>query len=616
MSPRRLSLALGLATFTVAGISAALPWTIGTEEAARLVGRQLGAYGLSLGAEGPATLRLLPLPRLDFARTRITDQADAATLAEGGRLTIVLDPFSLVTGRIGIGSLTLDGARLPLSEDARWAGLLRRVSGQMRSGWFLRPHRLVLKDAVLIGLGQTEPEIQDLDLDLDWPAWGGTLDGTATFVWRGQRARASLTDLRPAALAEGTASPFTASLTWPGGSLSAEGDARRAAEPSRGLALEGTGRLETRSLPQTLAWIGRDAALAPLAETFALEGSFTAEGAALMLPRLRVRLGQNVLDGAAQASLATPRASVQATLAADSLNLAPLLGQLVRVLGLDGEERQAPALALQPFTGGDLDLRLSAAAARIGPVALEDMAASLLVRDGAVEIALNRAAIQGGTVKGRATLTSAGINGTETEVKAQGGLDQVDLGGLLIDLGAARWVLGPSQGSFSLEGRGRDLADLAARTAGRAVLSIDRGAIVGLDLADVIQRHGGVAAGALARRNGRTPFERASLSLRFADGIGEIAEGNLQASALSANLRGYVSLRDHSFRARAEVHPRTDLGRPGPLFDLAGPWDAVEVRAVRPGEAEPELPTGSAAPTAFQGVPGLILPGTARAYAP
>ncbi|GJD55896.1 AsmA family protein [Methylobacterium dankookense] len=616
MSPRRLSLTLGLATLTLAGVSAALPWTIGTEGAARLVGRELAAYGLSLHAEGPATLRLLPLPRLDFARTRIAEESAAAPLAEGGRLTIVLDPIGLMAGRIGIGSLTLDGTKLVLTDDARWAGPLRRLSEQVRAGWFVRPHRVVLKNAALAGPGHAEPEIRDLDLDLDWPAWGGSLDGRARFTWRGQRARANLTDLRPAALAEGTASPFAASLIWPGGSLSAEGDARLAAEPSRGLALEGTGKLETRSLPQTLAWIGRDAALAPLAETFALEGSFSAEGAAVMLPRLRVRLGQNVLDGAGQASLATPRAAVQATLAADSLNLAPLLGQLLRVLGLDGEERAAPALALHPFTGGDLDLRLSAAAARIGPVALEDMAASLLVRDGAVEIALNRAAVQGGTVKGRATLTSAGINGTETEVKAQGALDQVDLGGLLIDLGASRWVLGPSQGHFSFEGSGRDLADLAARTSGRAALTIDRGAIVGLDLADVIQRHGGVAAGALARRNGRTPFERASLSLRFADGVGEIAEGVLQASALSASLRGYVSLRDHSFRARAELHPRADSARPGPLFDLAGPWDAVTVRAARPGEAEPELPTSSAAPSAFHGVPGLILPGTARAYAP
>lgn len=613
MSPRRLSLALGFATLALAGLAAAHPWPVGTEEAVRRVGRELSAYGLSLGAEGPVTLLLLPLPRLDFARTRISGNGPAARpLAEDGRLAIVLDPLGLLAGRLGIGSLTLDGARLALDDDARWAGPLRHLAERVRAAGLVRPHRVVLKDCALVRPGEAEPEIRDLDLDLDWPAWGGSLDGKAAFTWRGQRAQASLTDLRPAALADGVASPFAASLTWPGGLLGAEGEARLGPE----VTLSGSGRLETRSLPQALAWIGRDAALAPLADAFALEGRFKAEGTAVMLPQLRVRLGQNVLDGAGQASLALPRAAVQATLAAESLNLAPLLGQLLRVLGLDGAGEPSAALALRPFTGGDLDLRLSAAAARLGPVALEDMAASLLVREGAVEIALNRAAVQGGTVKGRATLASAGINGSETEVKATGAIDQVDLGGLLADLGTTRWVLGPSQGHFALEGTGRDLAELAARASGRAVLVIDRGAIVGLDLADVIQRHGGVAAGALARRNGRTPFERAALGLRFADGVGEIAEGTLQASALGASLRGQVSLRDRSVRARAELHPRGEPARPGPLFDLAGPWDDVAVRVARPGEAEPDLRTHTAEPRAFQNTPGLVLPGTARAYAP
>ena len=612
MSPRRLPLVLGLASLGLAGFAAVHPWPVGTDVAARRVRRELAAYGLTLGAEGPTTLRLLPLPRLDFARTRIAADEAGVPLAEGARLSIVLDPLGLIAGRVGIGSLTLDGARLTLPEDGTWTGPLRRVAERVRAGGALRPHRVVLKDAVLVRPGRDEPEITDLDLDLDWPAWATSLDGTASFTWRGERARVTLADVRPAAFAQGVVSPFSASLSWPGGSVSAEGDARLAEDGARGLTLDGTGRLETRSLPRALAWIGRDAAFAPRAESFALEGSFKAEGAAVMLPRLRVRLGQNVLDGAGQANLATPRAAVQATLAADSLNLAPLLGQLLRVLGPD--EEAPTALALKPVTGGDLDLRLSAAAARIGPVALEDMAASVLVRDGAVEVALNRASVQGGTVKGRATLASAGINGSETEIKAQGSLDQVDLGGLLIDLGASRWVLGPSQGSFTLEGSGRDLADLAGRTSGRALLAIDRGAIVGLDLADVIQRHGGVASGALARRNGRTPFERASVSLRFADGIGEIAEGALTASALSASLKGQISLRDRSFRARAELHPRGETARPGPLFDLAGPWNAVTVRAARPGEAEPDLQ--AAAPRAFPSLPGLLLPGAARAYAP
>ncbi|MFH7191594.1 hypothetical protein ACHWGL_32375, partial [Klebsiella pneumoniae] len=81
--------------------------------------------------------------------------------------------------------------------------------------------------------------------------------------------------------------------------------------------------------------------------------------------------------------LGEARTAVQATLASDSLNLAPLLGGLMQIFGgstVDGALQGAQAIALGPLTGGDLDLRISAAESRIGPVLLNDLAASVLVR--------------------------------------------------------------------------------------------------------------------------------------------------------------------------------------------------------------------------------------------
>ncbi|MFC6775509.1 AsmA family protein [Methylobacterium gregans] len=439
-------------------------------------------------------------------------------------------------------------------------------------------------------------------------------EAQARFTWKGEAVRLGLTDLHPAALAAGDLSPFSARLVWgtssPSGTLSADGQARFA----DGLRLAGEGRLETRALPRLLAAFGHDAALLPLVQNFALEGRFETEGPAVMLPRLRVSLGQNGLDGAGAANFAQARIAVQATLAAESLDLGPLVAPSPRRWRATGA---GAAVALAPYTGGDLDLRLSAAAARLGPVALEDVAASVLVRDGAVELALNRAGLQGGTLKGRVALAPTEADPAETELKVQGALDQADLGALLADLGAARWVQGSGQGHLALESRGRDLAALVARLSGRAAVSVDRGTLVGLDLADVIQRNGGVAAGALARRNGRTPFERASLSVRFADGAGEFAEGALQAPSLSASLRGGFSLADRTLRARAELSPRAAVARPGPLFDLAGPWDDVAVRALR-GD-EPDLPASALAaePKSTESLRSpALLPARARAYAP
>ncbi|MFX6499050.1 hypothetical protein ABTG19_18970, partial [Acinetobacter baumannii] len=85
-------------------------------------------------------------------------------------------------------------------------------------------------------------------------------------------------------------------------------------------------------------------------------------------------------------------------------------------------------------------------------------------------------------------------------------------------VGASRWLTGPAHGQFALDATAPDSATLMTRLAGRANLAVESGTITGLDLADVIHRNGAVAPGPLARRNGRTAFERAAITLRFVDG--------------------------------------------------------------------------------------------------
>ncbi len=157
------------------------------------------------------------------------------------------------------------------------------------------------------------------------------------------------------------------------------------------------------------------------------------------------------------------------------------------------EDGTAP-VSLEPLSRGDLDLRISASEGQVGPLTVGDLAASILVRDAAVEVALNRARLRDGVLKGRLILTS-GADPTETEMKAQGGFDRIDLGGLMSDLGSARWVSGPLQGQFNLESHGRHAAGLVAGIAGRASIAIEGGALSGLDLTDVIHRNGGLAPG-------------------------------------------------------------------------------------------------------------------------
>ncbi|QGY01115.1 AsmA family protein [Methylobacterium mesophilicum SR1.6/6] len=609
MSLRRPILILALGSLVVAGFGLR-DWPVDGARATTFADRAFETYGLSVRVEGAASLTLLPLPRLTLNRVRVATASGGPALAEDGRLVLDLDPLSLLAGRAAVGGLRLDGARL--SADADWRAPVSRLAEQARAGATVRPRRLTVSGARLAG----GDEARDIDLDLAWPFWSASAEGSASLTWRGVPTRITLANLRPAELVQGRRSPFTAEVTWAGGNLAAEGTV---AAPGAGTALPvlaGKVRAETRSLPECLAWIGRDVPLSPLAGAFSIAGRFETTDRAVSWPSLRIGLGRNVLEGAGAVALGpgdAPRLSVQATLAAESLDLAPLVGDLRQVL-----DREPRPLALGPFTRGDLDLRLSAAEGRAGPVQVQDLAASVLVRNSAIEVAVNRARIQNGTFKGRVILAS-GSDPAATEMRAQGSLDRLDLGSLLNDIGAARWLTGPAHGQFALEASARDSAALLARLGGRASLVVEGGTITGLDLADVIHRNGAVAPGALARRNGRTAFERAAITLRFVDGIGEIAEAGLIGPSVGASLHGQVSLPERRVRARGSLalRPSSDPLR-GLVFEIAGPLSAPTAQTVARGEAaEPAERAGEALLTdAFKEPAALGIPGMARAYAP
>lgn len=635
MSLRHLLPALGLGALALALLVACLPWSVATPRLARAVGASLADhYGIAMTADGPVGFALLPLPRLDFEHVRLTAGTTAGpVLAEGGSLSLQLNMRALLAGRVDVDTLALTRTTITLpvdDADGRWSEPLRRLTARLSTEGVSRPRRLSLTDATVVGRDPRDGTVQtasDVDLFLSWPLWSSQVSLTGNFLWNETETRFGLSGVSPGELLAGRGSAFSARANWPAGDLAVEGTGTF----GDGLTLRGQGRLQTRSLRETLDWTGTDIALSPFVDRFALEGAFETSGRTLLLPRASVRLGDNRLEGAGSVAFGENRPAVQATLAAESLNLAPLLASLMQAFGLDDAAEAAEgwsdqSLALRPFTGGDLDLRLSAGSARLGPIVLDDLAASVLVREGSIEGALSRATVKGGTVKGRIALSTSAADRGETEMRVQGIVDGLDLGGLLVDLGQEGWVLGGAQGQFAVEGTGRTAALLVRRLSGRAALSIDGGTIAGLDLADVIHRNGALAAGSLARRNGRTVFERASLTLRFLDGVGEIGDGLLRTPALTASLRGTLSLPDRTLLAKADLMPRGGPGdgatRQGLSFDIAGPWDAMAVRAVpRDGsEPDPELRGGSMLVPKALRVPitggSVGLPATARAYAP
>jgi AsmA protein len=611
---RRLRLiAAGLAAAGV-GAAALTPWRI--EGAAALVGAQLARdYGLALAA-GPATFTLAPVPRLAFADATLRD-ADGAVLAEAGRLSAALGLAGLLQGRAEVTEIAAEGARIvlpsALAGGLRPAALQRAAQAAGRAaaeGSHLR--RLTLRDATVIRRARDggETRAESVDLTLAWPR-RGALEASGGLTWAGAPVRFDLTGPRPADLAAGQGSPAVLTLRWPDGRLDADGAVRL--EPGRPWTearWAGSARLGSRSVRGDLAWLKVPAALAPLVDGLDLEAQAEAGADGVVLSQVRAKVAGTVLDGAAGVAFADGRLALSGTLATDNLDLGPVLAPVAAALA-GGE-----ALDLAGATGGDLDLRLSAGRVGAGPLAFEDVAARLVVREGEVEALIGRASLSGGTLKGllalsRATLGSwtLGTATPGTEVKLQGAFNRVDVGPLFAELGQPRWLQGRAGGQVVLEASGATPADLASGLSGRLTVGLDGGELAGVDLEEVLHGRQG-----RDERRGRTPFERADLALRFTDGVGEITEASLRASALLAGLRGRVSIPERSLGARAEVAPREGHARPA-LFDLSGPWARPQV-ASAPPDVPPPFPAPSLARGPVSGPSAKSLPARASAFAP
>ncbi|PWN59186.1 AsmA family protein, partial [Chryseobacterium phosphatilyticum] len=200
--------------------------------------------------------------------------------------------------------------------DPRWSAAAERLTHSIAGADGDRPRRIILARCALKGRDPRDGTLQtarDVDLTISWPAWSDSLAVNGGLRWSDGSARITLTDLRPYALFSGGESPFTAALTWPTGSLSAQGNGSL----RDGLKASGTGSLQTRSLHKTLALTGGGLALSPFVEDFAVEGSFEAAAGQIQFPSVTVRSDGNVLEGAGSATFGPKRNAVQATLAAE-----------------------------------------------------------------------------------------------------------------------------------------------------------------------------------------------------------------------------------------------------------------------------------------------------------
>ena len=191
--------------------------------------------------------------------------------------------------------------------------------------------------------------------------------------------------------------------------------------------------------------------------------------------------------------------------------------------------------------------------------------------DGRIDVAPVSAQIYGGHVAGR-----IGIDTRANSVSATGNAAGVQLRSAVGKIGARAALEGSASGTFELTTSGATSKQMKRALAGNVVLDVRNGALVGIDLNDVVGSAGsflqsrGRQTGVLDERK-RTEFTQLTGSARIKDGVAVNDDLKAQTKTLVLTGSGRMDLAadelDYTLRTQVAAVP---AGSPDALRSLTG----------------------------------------------
>jgi AsmA protein len=559
--------ALGAAIGLVLGT---VRWPIDPSRVKRELTQGFGA----VDAPVRASLTLLPRPTLrvvgvhaDGAGLRLSASSAEATLGLGG----------LFTGAFEVLGLTLHDADLHIDLDAAGpalAALARRplTALTVKGGTveLLRPSRGWTTNASV-----TQAQFA-------WSAPDGPLRGVGTGRWRGQPIDVSAELGLPLDALRGGASSLRFSLDAPLAQLRLAGDLAPTGEAQGDLFL-GQASALAPSLPRLARWLGRAAPEALPLGGMELETKISATRSGARLGDATLTLGGQAFEGALDVSRGAEGVAVSGSLAADTLDLEPLLGPPPAWLDGRGGWSNRPILPA-PVPGLDLDLRVSASRAVWAGQALDDAAAAISQKQGRLSVKLLEAGYAHGALSGEMSVEERD-GACRTEVAAL--LENADLGDLLGNFGA-RAFTGQGSLKLNLRARGRSPAEIVGSADGEATVDIADGSVSSLNFEEALRR-GRRRLIDVARdmSAGATRFGAAHGRVEISAGEARFVDAATQAPGVSLAVTGAIDLAGRAWRAHVAARESADDGQPTPDgarldFALFGPWSGPVLTPLLP----------------------------------
>jgi AsmA protein len=572
-------LAICVAVVIAAGIAAisAASLLVSPDGARDAVKAQIRAVtGLDPVLRGPVEVSLFPYGTVSLVDVVLGEAGSRTPPLAADRLVAHLRFLPLLLGRIEIANIALDHPHIALDIDAdgrsNWSPLLAALAHALKPVERTASFTEIRIDhgtiAIAGGDRRKVESLTDVDLSLAWPAISKSFGATGRFTWHGEPVETSVIISDFLAALVGDTSGLKVRMNGAPLRLAFEGTISN--QPS--LKADGMLSAEAPSLRDALRWTGDTPAPGGGFGRFALKGQARLLGSAISLSGVNVELDGNAAEGVLTYA-ANGQNTWQGTLDASELDLTPYVST-VRVMASNSREWNRGPMSLDGLTAFEIDLRLSAAKVTIGHARLGRTAVAASLRGGKLVVTVGEAQAYGGIIRGSLALAKAESG---AEIKSDMQFTDVDLDSCLGELFGLRRVEGKGNMSFAVEGAGESVFALTRSISGTVNLTAEHGALAGINVEQVLRRLERRPLSPGDYRNGRTPFDKLTVSLKIANGAVSVADTTVDGAAVRIALAGTASIptRELDLKGTAAL-----LNGPNEVafelpFVVTGPWEGA-----------------------------------------
>jgi AsmA protein len=559
-------------------------WTLSGEALRQELAEQvMRTAGLRATSEGKASFAVLPRPRIKLENVIISDGKGALVIHTDvlrGHLRL----WPLLTGKMELSSVQLYSPEISLDYEerpfSRLGAIARAASADHAS------EEAKMADQARVGtitivdgtarfqqLGASRHvTLDNINLTLDWSQVSAPMSLNGTFRFQNEETELAAWLAKPADVLRGQQSAASLKLENPGLQFASNGVLSGAPN----MQFEGRVTAATRNMTHLVETLGLKSPFPLAVHQVSITSQARASMTSLALSGLKLTADGNAFEGTLAVQPGATRPSVSGTLASDLIVLAPIVAELPDLTNDEGHWNKSP-LSLSSLDVADMDLRVSAAKARLGRTTFEDIGASLLLANGQLDLSFGQARVYGGHIKGRLTLAS---HAPDVNLRAAISFAKIDSGAFTKDASRLIRMTGEADGQISVQGQGETIDEIMRSIDGAIETRFRNGDLHGIDLEQALRRLDKRPLSLLTEmRSGRTGFETALVTAKLNRGTIDLNEALVSGLGVQLALTGKASVAERTLTMRAVARQTGPSAANGPqlMLDIRGPWDDPQI---------------------------------------